>query len=499
MNSLIKLSIKQPIAVAAFVFLIIAFGIVALQKIPIQMTPDIDKPVLQVRVSWAGASPEDVEREVVTRLELAVTSLTGVENVESDSRFGSGRVTLTYSVGQDMDIALIKLLSKVSSIDGLPFEAKRPTVRTSNSDDSPISRLAMIKLPNSKIDDLGTLGDFVEFEIIEKLSRIEGISEITFRGGQKKELKVALNIQKLSELSISIPIVLEALKASSAQVTAGEIIEGKRTYSLRAEAISYTPLTARNIIIRSEIGIDGRPATVKLKDIANIYMSYKKPTSFRRINGQDAITFSVIREPNSNVVEIIENLKLEIKKLNNGILAENGLVLKNVYDETIYINAAIALVQQNIIIGGILAICVLMLFLRSFRPTFIIMMAIPVSVIGTFVAISWLGLSVNVISLAGLAFAVGMVVDASIVSQENIYRLKQSGMSSLMASYNGSRQVWAPILGSALTTVVVFIPILLLDLPIGQLFRDIGIAISVSVLISVLISVTLIPTLAAKY
>ena len=161
MNNLIKLSIKQPIAVAAFVFLIIAFGIVALQKIRIQMTPDIDKPVLQVRVSWSGASPEDVEREVVTRLELAVTSLTGVEIVASDSRFGSGRVTLTYSVGQDMDVALIQLLSKVSSIDGLPYDSKRPTVRTSNSDDSPISRLAMIKLPNSKIDKLGSLGDCV--------------------------------------------------------------------------------------------------------------------------------------------------------------------------------------------------------------------------------------------------------------------------------------------------------------------------------------------------
>ena len=498
MDNLIKFAIKQPIAVAAMVFLIIAFGFVSLQKIPIQMTPDIDKPVLQVRVSWPGASPKDVEREVVTRVELAVSSLTGVERVESDSRFGSARVTLTYSVNQDMDIALVQLLSKVSSIDGLPFDAKRPTVRTSNSDDSPISRLAMTKLPGSKIEDLGSLGDFVEYEIVEKLSRIEGVSEITFRGGQRKELKVELDINKLSEYSISIPAVLEALRASSAQVTAGEIIEGKRTYSLRAEAISYTPTTAKNIILRSETGLDGIPVNVKLEDVAKIYMSFKKPTSFRRLNGQDAITFAVIREPNSNVVEIIKNLKIEIKKLNKGILAENSLVLDNVYDETVYINAAIKLVKQNIIIGGILAICILMLFLRSFRPTFIIMLAIPVSVIGTFVAISWLGLSVNVISLAGLAFAVGMVVDASIVSQENIYRLKQSGMSATMASYSGSKQVWAPILGSALTTVVVFIPILLLDLPVGQLFRDIGIAISVSVLISVIISITLIPTVASR-
>lgn len=498
MNNFIKLAIKQPIAVAALVFLIIAFGLVALQKIPIQMTPDIDKPILQVRVSWPGASPEDVEREVVTRLEVAVSSLSGVENVESDSRFGSGRVTLTYSVGQDMDIALIQLLSKVSAIDGLPSEAKRPTVRTSNSDDSPISRLAMVKLPNSEIDDLASLGNFVEFEIIEKLSRIEGISEITFRGGEKKELKVAIDTQKLAEFSISISSVLDSLRASSAQVTAGEIIEGKRTYSLRAEAISYTPETAKNIILRSEVSSDGIPVNVKLEDVAKVYMSYKKPTSFRRMNGQDAITFAVLREPDSNVVKIIDNLKVEIEKLNKGILAENGLVLKNVYDETVYINAAIDLVQQNILIGGILAVCILMLFLRSFRPTFIIMLAIPVSVVGTFVAISWLGLSVNVISLAGLAFAVGMVVDASIVSQENIYRLRQSGMSSMMASYQGARQVWAPILGSALTTVVVFIPILLIELPIGQLFRDIGIAISVSVLISVFISVTLIPTIASR-
>ena len=176
--------------------------------------------------------------------------------------------------------------------------------------------------------------------------------------------------------------------------------------------------------------------------------------------------------------------------------SNKGLDLYNVYDETVYINNAIDLVQQNIIIGGILAICVLMIFLRNFRPTLIIMFAIPVSVVGTFVMISSLGLSINVISLAGLAFAVGMVVDASIVSQENIYRLNQSGLNSEKASLNGALQVWKPILGSALTTVVVFIPVLMVDLPVGQLFRDIAVAISVSVVISVLVSLTLIPTMA---
>ena len=196
-----------------------------------------------------------------------------------------------------------------------------------------------------------------------------------------------------------------------------------------------------------------------------------------------------------NVVETMERLRAQIDDLNSAVLEARDLNLRVVYDETKYIASAIDLVQQNIFVGGMLALGVLMLFLRSILPTVIVFAAIPVSVIGTFVAIAGLGLSINVISLAGLAFAVGMVVDASIVSLENIFRLRQRGMAADAAAYHGARQVWAPILGSALTTVIVFIPVLLLALPVGQLFRDIGIAISVSVLISVVVSVTVIPCL----
>ena len=251
------------------------------------------------------------------------------------------------------------------------------------------------------------------------------------------------------------------------------------------------------IIVKTDKTPDGRSVFVKLEDVANIYLSYKKPNSFRRINGKDAITFAVLREPNSNVVESMSLLNQEIEKLNNNLLISKGLELTTVYDETIYINEAISVVKQNIVIGGILAIFVLILFLRNLKPTLIIMFAIPISVIGTFVALASLGLSINVVSLAGLAFAVGMVVDASIVSKENIFRLNQIGLSAKQAAFDGSRQVYTPIIGSALTTVVVFIPILLLDLPVGQLFRDIGIAISVSVLISALVSITLIPSMSA--
>ena len=204
MKNFIRLCILNPVAILALVMLTVVFGIVALKEIPIQMTPDIDKPILQVRVSWQGASPDDVEREIITRLERSISSLSGVEKIESDSRYGSGRVTLTYNIGEDIDNATIKLLNRISTINGLPEEASKPVVRTSNSEDSPISRLVLIKTKDSKIGKMTTLGDLVEFEIIENLSRIEGVSEITFRGGSKKELKISVDMQKLANFGINI-------------------------------------------------------------------------------------------------------------------------------------------------------------------------------------------------------------------------------------------------------------------------------------------------------
>ena len=253
MKNFIRLCILNPVAILALVMLTVVFGVVALKKIPIQMTPDIDKPILQVRVSWPGASPDDIEREIITRLERSISSLSGVEKIESDSRYGSGRVTLTYNIGENIDNATIKLLNRISTINGLPEEASKPVVRTSNSEDSPISRLVLIKTKDSKVGKMTTLGDLVEFEIIENLSRIEGVSEITFRGGSKKELKISVDMQKLANFGININSLVNSLKNSSAQLTAGELIEGKRTYTLRAESIAYTPESAQNKIGRAHV------------------------------------------------------------------------------------------------------------------------------------------------------------------------------------------------------------------------------------------------------
>ena len=497
MNNLIKLAIDRPIAVIALILLSVMFGYVALQNIPIQMSPDIEKPIYQVRVNWPGASPADVDREVVNRLERELSSLNGVEQLTSSSRTSRATVTLTYSLEQDMDKALILLLSKLSGITGLPDDAKTPTVRTSNSDDSPIARLALIAREGVKID-LESLGRFVETDIVEPLGRTKGVSEVTFNGGGRQQMRVVIDPEKMIRYQISLAEVIDAIKSSSTLQSVGSVTEGKRSYPVRTELIAYTREKAGEIVIRTDISSEGSIVPLLLSDVADIELKVQKRSSYRRLNGEEAVTFSVLREQGTNVVSTMSRLRVEIEKLNQNILRDRGLDLKLIFEETTYISSAINLVQQNIWIGGCLAIGILMLFLRSLIPTSIIFIAIPVSVIGTFVAIAGLGLSINVISLAGLAFAIGMVVDASIVSMENIFRLRQKGLSAEEAAFNGARQVWAPILGSALTTVIVFIPVVILKLPVGQLFRDIGIAISVSVLISVIVSVTVIPTLAAR-
>ncbi len=497
MGGIIKLAIERPVAVMALILMTIIFGAVALQTIPIQMSPDIEKPVLDVRVRWDGASPSDVDREIVGRLESELSSLNGVEKIASRSTRGYGRVTLTYSVGQDMDKALVLLLSKLSAVNGLPKDSDTPTVRTSNSDDSPVARLALVSKDGANVD-VETLGQYLDTNIVEPLSRVEGIAEVDYYGGSHREIRVLIDPNKLVQYQITLGEVLDALRTSSSMMSVGMVTEGKRSYTVRSEAVNYTPRTAGRIVLRADISASGAIAPLLLEDVATLDMRFPKQTSFRRLNGKPGIIVNAIREQGSNVVLTMLRLRSVVDQLNQNELDQRGLSLRVVYDETKYISSAIDLVQQNIWIGGMLAFTILMLFFRNLLPTLIIFAAIPVSVIGTFVAIAGLGLSINVISLAGLAFAVGMVVDASIVSLENIFRLRQRGIDAQNAAYHGARQVWGPILGSALTTVIVFIPVLTLNLPVGQLFRDIGIAISVSVLISVLVSVTVIPTLAAR-
>jgi hydrophobic/amphiphilic exporter-1 (mainly G- bacteria), HAE1 family len=496
--NLIRASIERPVAVIAAVLMVIMFGLVALNSIPIQLTPDVRKPIINLKTYWSGAAPAEVEREITNRQEDVLKGLEGLEEITSRSEDGTSSITLEFAVGQNMDKAMLLVANRLDRVNGYPSEVDQPTIRTSSSEDNPITWI-ILRRAEGNTKTVHKFGDFVEDVIQDRIERVSGVSRVNVYGGSERELKIVVDPDRMARFGLTVTNVVNTLRAANASVTAGDVNEGKRRYVVRTEGEFETIEQVRGVVLRSLTdSTSGRLARVTVGDIASVSFSYKDPTSMIRFLGEPAMAINAVRETGANVIEVMKGIRAAIDELNATVLPDSGLYLTQVYDETVYIDSSIDLVQQNIFVGGALAAMILLLFLRSGRATLVISLAIPVSVIGAFVAMSALGRSLNVISLAGIAFAVGMVVDAAIVVLENIYRLHQQGMTKREAAYHGAKQVWGAVFVSALTTVLVFIPILIMELEVGQLFRDIAVAISVSVLLSLIVAITVIPALSNR-
>ena len=496
--NLIKGSIERPIAVIAVVLMVVMFGYVALQSIPIQLAPDVNRPVIQVSTNWPGAAPAEVEREIVNRQEEVLKGLDGLEEMVSSSANGRSEITLTFDINTNMDRALLLVANRLDRVTGYPEEADEPTIDTADANDNAIAWFSLTRLPGNDTP-MHAYGDFARDVVEERLERVPGVAGSSVFGGSEREMQLVIDPERMARYGLTVPEVVQALRVANVSLSAGDIDEGKRRYVVRTEGDFSNLDRVSSVLIRSQVdAVTGATARVTIDDIGEVRFAYKEPNAMIRRLGQGAIAVNARRETGANVIEVMEGIREAVAELNAGAVPDVGLQFEQLYDETIYINSSIDLVHQNIIIGGVLAASILMLFLRSWRATLIVSLAIPVSVIGSFVAMAALGRSINVISLAGLAFAVGMVVDAAIVVLENIFRLRQTGMPARQAAYEGAKQVWGAVLVSALTTVMVFIPILTMQLEVGQLFRDIAVAISVSVLLSLLVAVTLIPALSAR-
>jgi HAE1 family hydrophobic/amphiphilic exporter-1 len=493
---IIRYAIDRPVAVVAAVLMAVLFGVIALSRIPIQLAPDVRKPIVVIETNWPGASPSEIEREIVNPQEEALRGLEGLEIMTSRSRTGQASVTLEFGVGTDMSQSLLLVSNRLDRVSGYPAEANEPSLNTSGSDDSPIAWV-LLTAKEGNTRSMPTYGDFVEDVIKDRIERIEGVSAVNVFGGVTRELQVVVDPRRLSRFGLTVPEVVRVLRTENVSISAGDVDEGKRRYVVRTEGNLNTEEAIRDVVLRSGAATGGI-GRVRVGDVAEVGFAYKEPTSRLRYKGEPGLAFNVVRESGANVINVMEELREVLADLSAGPIADAGLNLQQVYDETIYIDGAIDLVTQNIWIGGVLAALVLMLFLRSPRATLIVSLSIPVSIVATFVVMAATGGTLNVISLAGIAFAVGMIVDAAIVVLENIYRLREQGYSRREAAYHGASQVWGAILVSALTTVLVFVPILIMQLEAGQLFRDIAVAISVSVMLSLVVAVTVIPALASR-
>ena len=495
---IIRTAIGRPIAVLAAVVMTVMFGLLALGTIPIQLAPDVRRPIITITTNWAGGAPAEVEREIINRQEEMLKGLEGLTEMEGRAEDGRARIILEFDVDHNMDRALLLVSNRLDRVTGYPEEVDEPVLRTAGAEDQAIAWFILNRAPGNDRD-IGSYGDFAQDVVQDRLERVPGVARVNVYGGRERELRIVVDPERMARYGLTVPQVLVALRAANVSLSAGDVEESKRRYVVRADAEINSLERVRAVTLRSETDpVSGRIARVFVGDIAEVRFAYKEPTAHIRSLGGAAIAINTIREARANVIDTMEGIREAVAELRAGPVADAGLQFEQVYDETEYITSAIDLVVQNIWIGGTLAALILLMFLRSGRATLIIGLSIPVTVIGTFVAMAALGRSLNVISLAGIAFAVGMVVDAAIVVLENIFRLREQGIPRFEAAYRGARQVFGAVLVSALTTVTVFIPIMVLNLEVGQLFRDIAVAISVAVLLSLVVAVTVIPSLATK-
>lgn len=490
--NVIQFAIRYPVTTAVVVILVVLFGLVSLAQLPIQLTPDVSKPQITIGTRWQGASPKEVEREIVDKQEEQVKGVEGLEKMYGESSYDSANIILRFPAGTNTDTALLRVSNRLNQVKAYPDEVDEPVISSADTRSNAMAWFIFEPLEGNPIA-IDTMRDFAEDVIKARFERIPGVAASNVYGGRKRELQVLVDPLKLAIRSLTVVELAQALDQENRDYSAGDFDEGKRSYIVRTTGDYQSPEDVGNVIIARR---DGAP--VYVRDVAAVSVAYQEPEHVVREMGRNSIAVNAIRETGANTLNTMQQLRDAVQELNDEILQRRDFTLFQVYDETDYIYSSINLVQRNLVIGGILAVTILFLFLRTASTTFVIGLAIPISIMGTFIALWLLDRNVNVISLAGMTLAGGMLVDNSIVVLENIYRHRESGKPLWQAAYDGTSEVWGAVLASTLTTIAVFVPIVFIEEQAGQLFRDIAIAISAGVGLSLLVSITVIPCLSAR-
>ena len=498
---IIRFSIENPVKVAVGVILIVLFGVIALNSVPIQLTPDVDRPIVTVRTEWPGRSPEEIEESILIEQEEKLKTVQGLWKMVSTAQLGRANITLEFNVGVEMTRALQEVANTLDEVPSYPDDVDRPVIRASDtaSDDAVAYCLLQAEDPDFEVAEFY---DYADRYMKPALERIPGVAEIGIYGGREHQVQVRFDPVALAQRGISVPQLRSALQSDNVNESAGDMANGRQEVRFRVlgQFDSLEPIR-RTIITYDDHGVP-----IRIEDVADVALVLEKKVHFDQCKGRTSMTIFVKRETGTNVLEIMEGVRKQIAEFNapGGLLRSYknnryGINLRLVVDDTYYIQRAIGLVRENLMLGGCLAVLILLLFLRSPRPTLIIAIAIPISVMGTFVVMALTGRNVNVISLAGLSFAVGMVVDNAIVVLENIDRHLAMGEKAFEAAYRGAKEVWGAILSSTLTTIAVFAPVLTIQEESGQLFYDIALAICAAVSLSLIVSITVIPMAGSKF
>jgi multidrug efflux pump subunit AcrB len=488
-------AIRNPVAIGVTVLLISLFGLLSLQQLPLQLFPDIERPSIAIFTNWRGASPEEVEAELLEPQEQVLQGLAGVEEVNGNANSGGSQVFLTFAIGTDMKSALVEVIGRMSRLPPLPRDADRPVVQLGGDNgggsNEQLSFFFVQLLPGTEgpVERYRRLVDDV---VKPRIEAVPGVAQVEVQGGPPDDVRITLDLARAAALGIGIPDIARQA-ASATNVSAGQLDVGRRQYSLRYTG-RYDAQDLGQLVLAWR---DGQP--VRLADLATVDMTPPDRQFFSYQNGNPAIGLRIVRAPGANVLSTLEEVKQVVAELRDGPLEERGLGIEQSFDASVFIKRAVNLLIENLVVGALLALACVWWFMRDARATVLIASTIPVCLLATFCVLQLAGRSINVISLAGLAFAVGMVVEGAIVVSGNIIRLKEGGMPIDQAANEGTRQVVPALFASTATTIAVFLPVLFLKDVEGQIFADLALTISIAVAFSILVAITVVPAAAGRW
>lgn len=486
--------IRQGTIVAVIALIVCVLGVLAALRIPVQMIPDLEVRTVTVDTRWPGATPQDVEQEILIEQEEYLRALPGLERMISTASDGSARIELEFPFGTDITEALIRANNALSQVPAYPENVDEPRLDASSFSQNAFMFFRIEPLPGNPFSlDMKLMFDFVDDNVRTRLERVPGVSRIRINGGAERQVRIQVDPARLAERGITLTELRSAIRGRNRDASGGDLESGKRRYLLRTVG-RFEDLEQMESLIIARRG----DSLVRLSDVAEVELSHYELRSRASANGQPVISLFVNREPGSNVIEIKRALLPAMEQINRDLLNPLGMQMRLTSDDVKYVQSSVANVWQNLGLGAMLATLVMYLFLRSGRATLVGVIGIPICTIAAFLGLLAAGRTVNVISLAGIAFAIGMTLDNSIVVLEAIERKRREGMERMAAALAGVTQVWPAVLASTMTTVLVFAPIFFIEQEAGQLYSDVAVAISASILVSMLVAVTVVPSLSAR-
>ena len=484
---LAALAVRRPVTILMMVAIVLVLGWVSLTRLPIDLFPDIEVPIVAVVTGYTDAGPHEVENLVSRPMEEALGAVNNVKSITSLSGMGSSIVLAEFDWGIDMNFAALEVREKIDQVKAfIPDEADNPMVVKFDPTSMPVMQLVL----NGDRSD-HEIRYIAEHTIKNRLERIEGVASVSVSGGQEREIRVVLHPGLLAAHGVSIDTVGQMIRASSLNLPAGTIDDNGHEYVLRTAGELVDVEQINSIKISTRGG-----GLVSLTDLGEIEDGYKKATSMSRFNGQSSVMLSVQKEASSNSVQVAEKVRTEVENLSHQLGSDVSLIIAQ--DTSVFIKESIKGVTNNAVVGGLLAMLVLLVFLRSFRPTIVIGLSIPISIVAAFTMIYFSKTTINMMTLGGLALGVGMLVDNAIVVLENIFRQRELGKNAMEAAQFGTEEVGMAITASTLTTVSVFLPVVFVSGIAAEIFRDMALTVTFSLMASLLVALTLVPMLASQ-